>query len=112
MAKNAAVLIEFDYCVGCSQCQMACQNYYDLPVRETYMRMILQKPDIVDGKEEMFMCPYPYRLEKCAYCLEQENGAAPCAGGCISKCLHVGEVEEIEALAKKLEGNTAMFRCN
>lgn len=111
MAKKAAVMVELDYCVGCSQCKLACQNYYNLSVQESYMGMVLQKPEIVDGKEEMFMSPYPWRLDKCAYCLEQE-GSAPCQDGCISRALHVGEVDEIEELAKKTEGNTCVFYSN
>lgn len=110
MAKEAAVCIELDYCVGCSQCQLACQTYYNLPVTETYMRMIIQKPDVVDGRHEMFMCPYPYRLDKCKYCLEQE-GEAVCQPGCISRALHVGTVEEMEEFARtQAKGRTALFR--
>ena len=62
MAKKIGVLVELDYCVGCSACQLACQDYYQLPVTETYMRCFLGKPDVVDGRHEMFMSPYAYRL--------------------------------------------------
>ena len=55
MAKKIGVLVELDYCVGCSACQLACQDYYDLPVTETYMRVFLGKPDVVDGRHEMFI---------------------------------------------------------
>ena len=73
MAKKIGVLVELDYCVGCSACQLACQDYYQLPVTETYMRCFLGKPDVVDGRHEMFMSPYAYRLDKCANCLEKEE---------------------------------------
>ena len=76
MAKKIGVLVELDYCVGCSACQLACQDYYDLPVTETYMRVFLGKPDVVDGRHEMFMSPYAYRLDKCANCLgERRRGS-------------------------------------
>lgn len=110
MAKKIGVLVELDYCVGCAACQMACQNYYDLPVTDTYMRLFLGKPDVVDGRHEMFMSPYPYRLDKCAYCLEKEDGKAPCAAICISHALHVGEIEEINKLAETTEGHLAVYR--
>lgn len=110
MAKKIGVLVDIDYCVGCSACQMACQNYYNLPVTETYMRMIIAKPDVVDGKHEMFMSPFPYRPDKCAYCLEKEEGNAPCASICIAKALHVGEVEELEKLADECGWRTALYR--
>ena len=53
MAKKIGVLVELDYCVGCSACQLACQDYYDLPVTETYMRVFLGKPDVVDGPQDV-----------------------------------------------------------
>ena len=107
MAKKIGVLVELDYCVGCSACQLACQ---DLPVTETYMRCFLGKPDVVDGRHEMFMSPYPYRLDKCAYCLEKEEGNAPCAAICISKALHVDELDKINELADQTEGHLAVYR--
>ena len=56
------------------------------------------------------MCPYPYHLDKCKYCLDQE-GEAPCRPGCISRALHVGTVEEMEEFAKsQAKGRTALFR--
>ena len=48
MAKKIGVLVELDYCVGCSACQLACQDYYQLPVTETYMRCFLGKTDVVE----------------------------------------------------------------
>lgn len=111
MAKEIGVLVELDYCVGCSACQMACQNYYELPVTQTYMRMFLGKPDVVDGRHEMFMSPYPYSLEHCANCMEKENGEAPCAAICISKALHVDTVENIEKYrAETADGRVAIYR--
>lgn len=110
MAKKIGVLVDLDYCVGCAACQLACQDYYQLPVTETYMRCFLGKPDIVDGKAEMFMSPYPYRLDRCAYCLEKEEGEAPCAAICIAKALHVGEIDEMEELARKSDWHTALYR--
>lgn len=111
MAKDVAVLVETDYCVGCSCCQMVCQNFYDLPVTETYLRCFLGKPDIVDGRHEMFMCPFPYDLEKCANCLETNNGSAPCAEPCIAKCLHIDWKENIDKYeAEEASGRVAIFR--
>lgn len=110
MAKKIGVLVELDYCVGCSACQLACQDYYNMPVTETYMRCFLGKPDVVDGRHEMFMSPFPYRLEKCAYCLEKEEGNAPCAQICIAHALHVDELDKINELADKTEGHLAIYR--
>ena len=109
MAKKIGVLVELDYCVGCSACQMACQNYYDLPVTDTYMRVFLGKPDVIDGKHEMFMSPYAYRLDKCANCLEKEGGQRSLRSGLhLPRC--VGELDEINKLADTTEGHLAIYR--
>jgi len=109
MAKKVGVLVDLDYCVGCYACQSACQDYYQLPVTETYMRVINNKPDIVDGEAQMFMAPFPYRLDKCAYCLEQE-GEAPCGKICIGKALHVDEIEKLEKLANESDFRTLLYQ--
>lgn len=109
MAKKVGVLVDLDYCVGCYACQSACQDYYELPVTETYMRCFIEKPDIVDGVTMMHMGPYPYDLEHCAYCLEQE-GEAPCTKICIAKALHIGEPAEMEKLARESEGRTMLYQ--
>lgn len=109
MAKKIGVLIDLEFCVGCYTCQSACQDYFDLPVEETYLRVFNHKPDIVDGVAKMFLAPYPYDLEKCAYCLDKE-GTAPCVKTCIAKAIHIDDVDELRKLADSTDKRTMMYQ--
>jgi Fe-S-cluster-containing dehydrogenase component len=107
------MLIDLEFCVGCYACQTACQDYYELSVEETYLRcfgMKEHKCDIVDGNEMMFLAPYPYDLEKCAYCFEQEGGIAPCTPQCMAKAIHVDEIDKLRELADKSKWRTLIYQ--
>lgn len=105
---KVAVLVELDYCVGCYACQSACQDCYDLPVTQTYLRNLIMKPERVDGNLESFMSPIPLALNHCAECLEK-LGEAPCAQICIGKALHIASMEDIFEMAKGVSGKVALF---
>ncbi len=89
---------------------MACQNYHDLPVTDTYMRVFLGKPDVIDGKHEMFMSPYAYRLDKCANCLEKEGGQRSLAQRFYISRAARRRLDEINKLADTTEGHLAIYR--
>lgn len=110
MAKKIGVMVDLDFCVGCYTCQSCCQDYYKLSVEDTYLRVFNHKPDIIDGEARMFLAPYPYDLEKCAYCLEQENGVAPCVATCIGKAIHVDEVDKLRELADKSDWRIMIYQ--
>lgn len=107
--KKVACLVELDYCVGCYACQSACQNYNDLPVKETYLRTVLLKPERTEGTMHCFMSPVPYDLKRCARCMEESGREAPCAKICIGAALHFGEAREIIEKAEKTESRVALF---
>ena len=109
MSNKVGMLVELDYCVGCYACQSACQSKNELPVRETYLRCILAKPESVEGTMHCFMAPVPYDLERCASCMESEGGEAPCSKICIGKALHFGTHEEIASIAADASGRVATF---
>ena len=108
MAK-VGVLIDLDYCVGCYGCQSACNDYWHLPLGETYLKQYNAKPVMVDGDLKMHMCPIPYNLDKCAECVENEE-VAPCQAICISKSIYVGTLEELDKKYKELGSRTALFQ--
>lgn len=110
MIENVGVLVELDYCVGCYACQSACQNYNDLPLKETYLRCLLEKPERVQGSMHCFMCPVPYDLNACAACIEREGGEAPCTKICIGHALHIGSADAITQQACEASGRIALFR--
>jgi len=109
MAKKVGMLVDLEFCVGCYACQSACQDYNDLDLGITYLRVINYKPDEVDGELMMFMAPIPYKLEQCAACVEKE-GEAPCAKICIAKALYIDEVEKLTELAEGMDRRTCLFR--
>lgn len=105
---KTAVLVELDFCVGCYACQSACQNYKNLPVKETYLRTLLMKPERVDGDLEYFMSPIPLALRHCTECLG-EHGEAPCAKICIGKALHIGKLQDVMEYADTTDSRIALF---
>jgi len=107
MAKTG-MLIDLDYCVGCYACQSACQDYFNLPLEETYLKTINTKPHEVDGEMKMFMAAIPYKLERCDECLEKE-GVAPCQSICLSDSIFVGKVDELLDKAKELGTRTMLY---
>lgn len=107
--EKIGALVELDYCVGCYACQSACQDANKLPVKETYLRCILAKPERVDGEMHCFMSPAPYDLAHCAICIEREGGSAPCSKICIGKALHIGAAQNIKELADNASGRIALF---
>lgn len=109
MMNNVGALVELDYCVGCYACQSACQNYNKLPLKETFLKCLLAKPEQVQGEMHCFMSPVPYDLKRCAECIEREGGEAPCAKICIGKALHIGPVEEVIEQGRQAEGRVAVF---
>ena len=109
MTQKIAAYVELDYCVGCYACQSACQNYNDLPVKETYLRCVLVKPEKVAGEMHCFMSPVPYDLAHCPECMEREGGEAPCQKICIGHALHFGPAEEVYRRAAEHKGRVALF---
>ena len=109
MAENIGVLVELDYCVGCYACQSACQCYNDLPLKETYLRCVLMKPENIQGEMHCFMSPIPYDLEACAACIEREGGEAPCARICIGKALHIGPCDDVLDYARTSASRKALY---
>ena len=109
MAKNIGMLIDLDFCVGCYACQLACQNYYDMPPGEAYVKVFNNKPDEIDGHMMAYLTAYPYKLSRCAECLEKE-GKAPCQDICIGKAIFVDEVEVLNDMADKMGRKVCIFR--
>lgn len=107
-SNSIGMLVELDFCVGCYACQSACQDANKLPVKETYLRCILAKPEVVDGDMQCYMSPIPYDLGKCGTCIERE-GEAPCSKICIGKALHFGTPEEIHTIAEESPSRISVF---
>ncbi|RDB63211.1 hypothetical protein C1878_04930 [Gordonibacter sp. 28C] len=109
MGKTIGMLVDLDFCVGCYACQSACSDHWDLPVGSSYLKVMNCKPEEVDGRLKMFLCPIPYSLDRCAQCVEFGEGAS-CAKICIGKALAVGEAGELAERAASLGRRTCLFR--
>lgn len=107
MAK-VAVMVEMDYCVGCWACQSACSNNNKLPVGQTYLRLIKNQAEEVDGELRLYSFPYPLDLEKCGVCV-QHKSPPTCVSICMSNALAIGDVDSILEKAKKINGKTAIY---
>lgn len=93
------VLVDLDRCTGCLACEAACKVVHDLPPGVSYLKVIRNKPEEVDGKLVMDHIPMPVALEKCKGCVEREQ-IPLCAKVCMTKAMVVGELEKVEKLAQ------------
>lgn len=109
-ASKIGFLVELDYCVGCYACQSACNLHWGLPVGSSYMKVVKREPEDIDGKLVLFSAPIPYKLEKCAECIENADDAtAPCTQICMGKALKIGDVEAIRKVAESVDGPYVLF---
>jgi Fe-S-cluster-containing dehydrogenase component len=105
---RVGLLVDMDYCVGCWACQSACSNHNSLPVGQTFLRLINNQAEEVDGEIKLYKFPYPLALEKCADCVR--NGGVPiCVSTCIGRALTIGDADALFEKAKNLKGKTAIF---
>ncbi|GHT78997.1 hypothetical protein FACS1894104_2980 [Actinomycetota bacterium] len=110
MAKNnTGLLVDLDFCVGCYACQSCCSEHWQLPVGSTYLRVLNCRPEEIDGKLQMFLCPIPLKLDYCAQCVDSEEGT-PCTKICIGKAITIGDADALAAKAKDLGRPSCLFR--
>lgn len=109
MSNGIGVLVDLDLCVGCYACQSACNSHHHLPLGESYLKCIVDKPERVDGRLKMFLCPIPLALEHCAKCVG-ELDEPPCAPICIGGALSVGPVDELFLKASSTDRRSCLFQ--
>lgn len=77
-----AILEDFDRCVGCYACEIACKKENGLPEEETFIKVSEIGPEKVDGKLAMEFIISIAR--DCSFCKERlEKGLEP---ACVSEC--------------------------
>ena len=54
---RVGLLVEMDYCVGCWACQSACSNHNTLTVGQTFLRLINNQAEEVDGEIKLYKFP-------------------------------------------------------
>lgn len=105
---KVAVLVDLDYCVGCWACQTACSDHNRLPLGQTYLRVIKNEAEEVNGELKLYSFPYPLALEKCAQCVK-DGGVPTCVSVCIGKALAIGDAENLLETAKKINRKTTIY---
>ena len=109
MNGKIGILVDLELCVGCYACQSACNSHNHLPLGESYLKCIVDKPELVDGKLKMFLCPVPLSLEHCTECVK-ELEVAPCAPICIGGAMDVGPVDRLMFKASENDRHSCLFQ--
>lgn len=94
--RQIAYMVRTDYCMCCQACQVACREINRVPFSEKWLEVTRAKPKEIDGKMKV-QHSYKPVLEKCLNCVDQEEGPY-CQAICSSKCLKVGDFEDLKHL--------------
>ena len=101
------ILCNYDYCINCHSCEVACKKYLHLPKGEYGMKVSEVGPYEMSGgtgtgKDKWEWYYVPSLTKQCNMCEDRvEKGKMPmCVQHCQGFCLYYGEVEE---LAKKID---------
>ncbi len=106
--KKMGLLVDLDFCMGCWACQSACNEKNKLPLGQTYLRMLNNKVEEVDGELMVRKFPVPLELDHCAECVP--DGKQPvCARICIGKALTFGDPEALLQKAEVLGRRTILY---
>lgn len=104
------ILVNYDFCIGCHSCEMACKKYLELPKGEWGVKLsetgpyeYSDKPG--NGKERWEWTWLPVFTKACNMCEDRvEKGKMPmCVQHCQGWCLEYGDVEK---LAAKMGGDS------
>jgi Fe-S-cluster-containing dehydrogenase component len=94
------LLVNLDRCTGCMACEAACKSVHNLPAGVSWLHVIRNRPEEVDGKLVMDHIPMPRSLKKCEECVSKETPPL-CAKVCMGKALRVDKVEQLLSITKK-----------
>lgn len=104
MEATYGLLIDYEYCTGCSSCVVSCKEEHNYPVGQWGIRVYEDGPwSMGDGTYNWNKVPVPTDL--CDLCADRTaKGREPiCVHHCLANVMQYGLVEE---LAKKLAGKT------
>ena len=92
MAKYG-LLINYDFCIGCHVCEVACKQEHSRPVGEWGIRVMEVEPEISGGK--LYYFPFP--TDNCNLCSKRTaRGLQPaCVKHCQAGVMRFGKIEEL-----------------
>lgn len=96
-----AMLINYDYCVGCHTCEVACQKTLGLDANTYGIKIHEIGPDEVE-KDRWQFDYLPAPTDRCTRCEDRiEKGKKPlCVQSCFTDCMAVGPLEELVGMVK------------
>ncbi|MFH1651132.1 MAG: 4Fe-4S binding protein [Chloroflexota bacterium] len=93
------LLIDYEFCVGCHACEVACQQEHHRAQDEPGITVLEVPPDVSGGK--WYYIPFP--TDRCKRCGKRiARGKAPaCVQNCWVGVMKFGKIEEMAAEVQK-----------
>ena len=83
MAKNYALIVDTENCIGCHACEVTCKQEHSIPAGPRWIRVFQDGPKEIDGKMQL-----RYIARYCTHC-----SRPPCKDAC-----------PVEAISKRDDG--------
>ena len=109
MAKNG-ILINYEFCTGCSTCETACKMERDIPVGKWAVK--LQQIGPFKSDEDTWVYDFfPAFTDMCNLCEERvAMGKKPaCVHSCQARVMEFGPVEELAAKMAEKSTKCVLF---
>ena len=92
------LLIDYEFCVGCRACELACKQEHNRPEGEYGICVKEVEPEISGGK--LYYLPFP--TDKCSLCGNRvAKGLQPaCVQNCWSGVMKFGKIDELAEYMK------------
>ncbi len=118
--EDGIVVIDYDACIGCRYCEMACPysaryfdfgEYYNPPeFRQEYE--VTPIPEYRENRVRENGASPIGNVRKCTFCLHRvDEGLLPaCVATCVGRALHFGDLDDPESLVFELLNSHATIR--
>lgn len=115
MQANKALLIDYEYCLGCSECETACMTEHNYEPNQRGIKVVKFGPWMTkDGSWQYDFVPIP--TDWCDLCSDrviQENFHPACVRHCQYGVITYGDVDELsESLKTKKKMMLITPRCS
>lgn len=100
-ASTKAMIVDYEYCLGCSDCELACMAERDVGPEKMGIKVVRLGPwRADDGAWQYDFMPIP--TDWCNLCLDrtQKGGQAACVRHCSYNVISCGEVDDLIASVK------------
>lgn len=106
-----ALLFNYEYCSGCSSCEIACRNHLGLDVGKWGIKVAEVKPFETGEANEIEWIYQPIPTKLCDMCEGRVAiGEKPaCVHHCLAFCIEYGTVEEMAARAQEIGSRVSLF---